>query len=105
MTLKQKTSCLLCIMLWTGLVCLNAYTPPDSSRVKYNFNPGWRVTLGDVSGADQPGFNDAAWKEVTTPYAYNEDDAFRERMNGVYNGIGWYRPAGSDNRRLGSDGG
>jgi beta-galactosidase len=64
---------------------------PASAREKFNFNSGWRVTRGDPNGAMQPGFDDSAWKQVATPYAFNEDDAFKIRMNQVYNGVGWYR--------------
>ena len=39
-------------------------------RVKYNFNSGWKVLVGDAPGAAAAGFDDAAWKDVTTPYAW-----------------------------------
>jgi hypothetical protein len=37
------------------------------SRVKYNTD--WKVLVGDPQEANQPGFDDSAWKRVTTPYA------------------------------------
>jgi len=70
---------------------VTAYAPPASNRHKFNFNAGWRVTKGDPNGAQQPDFDDSSWELVTTPYAFNEDDAFKIRMNQVYNGLGWYR--------------
>ena len=74
-------------------------------RAKYNFNPGWKVIAGDPQGADASGFDDAAWKEVTTPYAWNEDDAFRKDIKDLSTGIAWYRkrftlPSGSDGQKV-----
>ncbi len=81
-----------CLFLFvSSTLGLAAFTPPASIRNKFNFNAGWRVTKGDPNGAQQPQFDDSAWKQVTTPYAFNEDDAFKIRMNQVFNGIGWYR--------------
>lgn len=59
--------------------------------MKYNFNPGWKVTTGDPSGAESPGFDDAAWKPVTLPCAWNEDEAFQKDIRNLSTGIAWYR--------------
>ena len=88
------------------------FTPPASPRVTYNFNSGWKFAFGDASGADQPGFDDAAWAGVSLPHTWNETDTYRafishsggdqsEKMFGV----GWYRkhfklPAGADGRKV-----
>src|SRR5712692_4152342 len=82
-----------------------AAVPPQSPRVKYNFNSGWRVFVGDPAGAEAPGFDDAKWKNVTTPYAWNEDDAFRKDIKDLSTGIAWYRkhfelPAHSANKNV-----
>lgn len=47
--------------------------------------------MGDAKGAEESGFNDAAWKAVTLPYAWNEDDAFRKDIRDLATGIAWYR--------------
>ena len=60
-------------------------------RMRYNFNPGWKVWVGDAAGAEAPAFDDAAWKAVTLPYAWNEDDAFRKDIAQLPTGIAWYR--------------
>ena len=60
-------------------------------RVKYNFNPGWKVFVGDDSTASAINYNDAAWKNVTLPYAWNEDEAFKKDIEDLSNGIAWYR--------------
>jgi beta-galactosidase len=60
-------------------------------RTKYNFNPGWKMSPGDPKDAQLPGFNDASWKAVTLPYAWNEDDAFKKDIKDLSTGIAWYR--------------
>lgn len=63
----------------------------QSKRVKYNFNSGWKVYIGEVKGADEVAFSDAAWKKVTLPYAWNEDEAFKKDIADLSTGIAWYR--------------
>ena len=65
--------------------------PPQSQRTKYNFNSGWKVLVGDPKTAEAEGFDDAAWKDVTTPHAWNEDDAFRKSIADLPTGVAWYR--------------
>lgn len=60
-------------------------------RVKYNFNSDWKLFVGDPVGAEKPDFNDSSWKNVTTPNAWNEDDAFRKDIVDLSTGIAWYR--------------
>src|SRR5215471_13145965 len=62
-----------------------------AERVKYNFNPNWKVKIGDFSAAETTGFDDSSWKTVSTPYAWNEDDAFRKSIQDLPVGIAWYR--------------
>ncbi len=76
-------------------ICITALpvcgSSADGGRVKYNFNPGWKVNVGDTAGAEAPGFDDASWKEVTLPYAWNEDEAFKNDIADLTTGIAWYR--------------
>lgn len=65
--------------------------PTSGVRAKYNFNSDWKVMVDDPDDAESPGFDDSDWKEVTTPYAWNEDDAFREDIANLSTGIAWYR--------------
>jgi beta-galactosidase len=62
-----------------------------AQRDKYNFNSDWRVFVGDTVAASVAGFNDAMWKRVTLPYAWNEDDAFKKDIAELTTGIAWYR--------------
>ena len=97
MTSFKRLSVLCCVALLC-VVVVNA--APRGRRVKYNFNPGWKLFVGDPAGAEAPGFDDSAWKDVTTPRAWNEDDAFRKDIKDLSTGVAWYRkrfrlPAGS----------
>ncbi|WP_230412320.1 DUF4982 domain-containing protein [Undibacterium hunanense] len=70
------------------------------ARSTYDFNPGWKLFIGDASGAANPAFDDASWKAVTLPRAWNEDDAFKKDIVDLSTGIAWYRkrfslPAGA----------
>lgn len=62
-----------------------------AQRAAYDFNPGWRLLVGDAPGAEAPSFDDSAWKPVTLPRAWNEDDAFRVAIDKHSTGIAWYR--------------
>src|SRR3954464_10551496 len=63
----------------------------SAQRIKYNFNSNWKVYTGDAAGAEAISFNDASWKMVTTPYAWNEDDAFKKDIKDLATGVAWYR--------------
>ena len=81
--------------VYVGLIATSTmvagYAPPQSHRVKYNFNSGWKVVVGDPPGAQAADFDDAAWKNVTTPHAWNEDDAFKRDIKDLSTGVAWYR--------------
>ena len=79
----------------------------DSSggRVKYNFNADWKLLVGDPAGAQNADFDDSGWKTVTTPYAWNENEAFRKDIKDLPTGIAWYRkhfklPDGSADKKI-----
>src|SRR5258705_10218446 len=63
----------------------------NGQRAKYNFNSDWKVFVGDDPAASGTGFNDANWKSVTLPYAWNEDEAFKKDIAELSTGIAWYR--------------
>lgn len=60
-------------------------------RVKYNFNPSWKVFVGDDTNASSVSYDDSKWKQVTLPWAWNEDDAFKKDIVDLSTGIAWYR--------------
>jgi hypothetical protein len=49
------------------------------------------LNVGDSAGAEAVAFNDSAWKPVTLPHAFNEDDAFKLSIDKLSTGIAWYR--------------
>jgi hypothetical protein len=76
-----------------------------AQRTKYNFNSGWKVFVGDDPAAVKNDFNDSKWKNVTLPYAWNEDDAFKKDIKDLSTGIAWYRkhfkvPASSKGQKI-----
>ncbi|NIJ29647.1 hypothetical protein FHT00_001594 [Sphingomonas insulae] len=62
-----------------------------SGRATFNLNPAWRMTTGDIAGAEQVGFDDHRWSEVTLPNAFNEKQAFARDIKDLSTGITWYR--------------
>lgn len=76
-------------LLW--IIFLFANTVSAQQRVKYNFNSAWKVLAKDDSLASGVNYNDAGWKNVTLPYAWNEDDAFKKDIANLSTGIAWYR--------------
>ena len=76
-----------------------------SPRIKYNFNSSWKVFVGDDSSASKINYDDAKWKNVTLPYAWNEDEAFKKDIAHLSTGIAWYRkhfklPSTSNNQKI-----
>ena len=73
------------------LIAQTAYVPPESPRAVLNFNPGWKLFVGDPANAATTGFDDSQWKPVTLPHAWNEDSAFKVSIHDLPTGIAWYR--------------
>lgn len=91
---------LILIVSWSAFAL-----PSQSSRTKYNFNSGWKLFVGDAQGAENISFDDKNWKNITTPHAWNEDDAFRKDIADLSTGIAWYRkhfrlPANSTDKKV-----
>ena len=60
-------------------------------RQKLNFNGGWLLSVGDTREAASLDYDDADWKQVTLPYAFNGDEAFRKDIVDLTDTIAWYR--------------
>jgi beta-galactosidase len=62
-----------------------------------NFNAGWKFNLGNVSGAQAAGFNDASWRSLNLPHDWSIELALNQNSpsgaGGGYldGGTGWYR--------------
>jgi beta-galactosidase len=68
-----------------------AFAQSGAPSSVFNFNPGWKLWVGDSTNAAQPGFDDSTWKGVTLPHAWNEDSAFKVAIDQHPTGIAWYR--------------
>ena len=82
--------------LYRNIICVLAALSVTLSlgaveRQKLNFNSGWRLQVGDITAAAQPEFDDAGWRQVTLPYAFNGDEAFRKDIVDLTDTIYWYR--------------
>jgi beta-galactosidase len=80
-------------------------TLAHAQRAAYDFDPGWRLNVADSPGAEAPSFDDASWKPVTLPHAWNEDSAFKVSIDDLPTGIAWYRksfvlPPGSAGKKI-----
>ena len=77
----------LCIALLT--VC--CMVSEAAERQNLNFNSQWRLCMGDWPEAVQADFDDSRWLQVTLPYAFNGDEAFRKDIVNLTDTICWYR--------------
>jgi len=73
------------------LLCFIFNNNTNAQRFRYNFNSGWKLNVGDISGAQKADFDDSDWREVTLPFAWNQDEAFKEDIVDLSTGIAWYR--------------
>ena len=84
----EKLLCLQVVML----VSLAMSTPTRAiGRQKMNFNSEWRLHIGDESRASHEDFDDSRWQQVTLPYAFNGNEAFRKDIVDLTDTISWYR--------------
>ena len=60
-------------------------------RKKCNFNSEWRLQIGDFPDAATTAFDASRWRQVTLPYAFNGDEAFRKDIVDLTDTICWYR--------------
>ena len=74
-------------------------------------DPGWRFTLGDPAGAEQPSFDDRRWRSLDLPHDWSIEGTPDENAPGGGGmgyfpaGIGWYRktfrlPPGTRSRKV-----
>ncbi|HEY5003251.1 MAG TPA: glycoside hydrolase family 2 TIM barrel-domain containing protein, partial [Ktedonobacteraceae bacterium] len=64
------------------------YAPAATQRVRTVINGSWQFILKDVSGAQNPTFNDASWQKVNLPHSF--DTPYYQILT-WYQGYGWYR--------------
>jgi beta-galactosidase len=92
-------------LLVCGLVVLGgggAVAQVTQGRVDVGLGQGWKFHKGDVAGAQNPGFDDAGWDDVSLPHTWNNLDG---QVGGdrYYRGPSWYRlhyPVQTGDRRF-----
>ena len=62
-----------------------------TARETYNFNRGWTLAVGDYAGSETSDYDDSSWKRVTLPRAFNQEEAFRLRIDDLTDTVAWYR--------------
>ena len=83
--------------------------PLAAQRQRLSMDPGWRFTLGDPAGAQQPSFDDRRWRSLDLPHDWSIEGTPDEKAPGgggvgfFPGGTGWYRktfrlPAGARGR-------
>lgn len=88
MNLLNRPTRALAVLVCASSSCI---APAHAERAVYNFNPAWRLVVADPADAASVAFDDAAWKPVTLPRAWNEDDAFDKDIEQHSTGVAWYR--------------
>ncbi len=92
LVMQLKFLPLLILLGVSGQTLLRADAPASpSARTVFNFNPDWKLFVGDPTNAAAADFADSAWKRVTLPHAWNEDSAFKVSIEEHPTGIAWYR--------------
>ncbi|TSA35049.1 MAG: DUF4982 domain-containing protein [Verrucomicrobiaceae bacterium] len=78
-----------------GTATLSAAESDSRTTIPMNFD--WKFYLGDVDGAQKPGFDDSKWQGVNVPHDFAVAGPFDKKveMGGscgfLPRGIGWYR--------------
>ncbi len=71
--------------------------PEGEGRVRKDFDAGWHFHLGDISGAEQLGFDDASWRMLDLPHdwsiegKFSRDNPATPGGGALPDGTGWYR--------------
>lgn len=72
-------------------------TTQKETRTRSLLNFDWKFWLGDVPGAQEPGFDDSKWRDVNLPHDFSISGPFDEKVEQggacgfLPRGIGWYR--------------
>ena len=93
---SMKSKLLLALACWfcNGQLAL---ATADTPRARRNLDLGWRFTLGEVTNAFTPSFDDRSWRKLDLPHDWAIEGPFAETnlsgRTGGYAplGIGWYR--------------
>lgn len=78
---------------------ISSYSAMNGNRLENSFNFGWKFYKGNITGAENPTFNDSSWPAVTVPHnppkVTGQIDPARPCWNDSgsyqYEGVSWYR--------------
>ena len=83
---KEITYCIIMMLIMVLPPMANAV-----ERQKVCFNSDWRLKVGDAADARLTEYDDSDWRQVTLPYAFNGDEAFKRDIVNLTDTIAWYR--------------
>ena len=83
----MKATNIICLIAF-ALVCVSSMA---NERIRQNFNSEWRLHIGDEAQAALTDFDDSRWQQITLPYAFNGNEAFRKDIVDLTDTIAWYR--------------
>lgn len=58
---------------------------------RYNFNAGWKLSVGENADGASLKLNDSKWHGVTLPYAFNQAEAYSRNCADLSDTVMWYR--------------
>lgn len=104
-------ACVLALAAPSVRATTTATAAPETGRSVASFDQGWRFLKNDAVGAEQPGFDDAAWRSLDVPHDWSIEGPFDKdnptRASGGFlpAGVGWYRkrfllPTATEGRRV-----
>jgi beta-galactosidase len=87
------------VHIWLATVAVGVLVaaPAEPARVTVSFDANWRFLKADANGAEQPQFNDSAWRKLNLPHDWSIEGPFSEtnKTGGaggfLPSGVGWYR--------------
>src|SRR3954454_1418007 len=65
---------------------------PGKTRIVQSFDADWRFNKGEAGGAEQPQFNDHAWRSLDVPHDWSIEGPFDK--DNPTRGSGGFLPAG-----------
>jgi len=71
-----------------------AQTAPAPPRIRESFDLDWKFQKGDAPGAQEPGFNDSAWRSLDLPHDWSIEGPYgagEKAQGSLPTGIAWYR--------------
>lgn len=94
---KRERLAMAFFLLTLAGFCMQCAAPGPSPRRIERFTREWKFNLGDLPGAQEPGFADSGWRTLDLPHdwsvegSFNQDNPATTDGGALPGGIGWYR--------------